>query len=118
MVPNADLRMNDGKSLSSYLIRLDQLESLIGFTLFDDQMTAQEKAECDAKIPMNRDLKILLDLENKDKDRWVPILDDGASSRISQKDRWKNTCENTDIDVAVAKFTHLCSVVNCNCILK
>lgn len=114
LVPNVDSKVNDGKSLSSYLVRLDQLESLIGFTLFDDQVTAHEKAECDAKIPANKDLKILLDLDIKDKDKWAPMLEDSTS----ELDKGRKIPKNRDTDEMVIKFNHLCSVVNCNRILK
>ena len=117
LVPNADTKMKDGKSLSSYVIRLDQLESLIGFTLFEDQISVKEKAECDAKIPANKDLKILLSLDSEDKDRWIPMLEStgfGKESSVVAPSK-----KNTDKDKVVTKFNHLCSVVNCNyCVPK
>ena len=124
LVPNIeDGKMKNEKGLSSYLIRLDQLESLVGLTFFDKQITVTEKAKCDSTIPANRDLKILLDLDNPDKDRWVPLLQDASTSgstgiRIGPKNKntlRKEEIKDRNVNMIISKFNHLCSVVNCNC---
>jgi len=93
-------------SLESYLVRLDQLECIVGMTFFDDIISPIEKEQIDSAVPVDRDLLHILDSNVADEEKWMSSKcihsnKSGRSKEMRQSGRY-------------TRAAHLCNSINCS----
>lgn len=115
MVPNVDGVPRNG-SVSSYLVRLDQLEAVLGYSLLPRLEGTREML--DAHVPPERDLVQLLNAQlslQTDEGAALQLDDVGKSSNLLMLPApSKQLVATSDNRKNITNVLHLCECIDCN----
>jgi hypothetical protein len=102
LVPNEQQHIDD--NFESYLVKIEQLEALVGFELFEGLLTSADKVVLDDVIPHHRDLTVLL---SADVDK-LRTNKEHLELALSPAAALQGT------DVGHSKLRHLCASIQCS----